>query len=86
MPAPSGAMSAWPLRPVAGSCEETEVSGARRDNLGGELTGAVEQAHERTAHRLPVASEDTTGDDGFLLDVDACRNGLALNGCSTHDQ
>ncbi|CDZ90895.1 hypothetical protein RHRU231_770016 [Rhodococcus ruber] len=72
--------------PVAGRGEETEVTGAGGDDLGGELTGAVEQAHEGAADRLAVGVDDTAGQNRLLLDVDAGGQGLGLNGCTTHGQ
>ncbi len=70
--------------PGAGCGEEAEVAGRGRDDLGGELVGAVEQADERATHRLAVSGQHAAGDDGFLLDVHARGQGLGLNRCSAH--
>src|SRR5690349_7691721 len=68
-------------RPGAGRGEEPEVTGGRRDDLGGELVGGVQQAHDGTADRLARTVDDATGDHCFLLEVDAGRQRQSLLRC-----
>src|SRR5690349_22342639 len=50
-------------RPLAVTREEPEVAGGTGRDLGGELAGAVEQAHVRAADRVAV-THDLALDDG----------------------
>ncbi len=69
-------------RPVALTGEEAEVARRRGGDLGGELTGPVEQAHVGVADRLalPVGTgpHDLALDDGLLRDVDPVEREPAL--------
>ena len=86
IPAPFGSTMASPLpaarqrpqRPGSGCGEEPEVAGGRRDDLGGELAGGVQQPHERTADGLAGAIHYASGDDRFFLQVNAGGQGLSL--------
>src|SRR5262245_42804535 len=73
-------------RPGPRSGEEPEVTGGRRDDLGGELVGRVQQTHERAADRMTRAVDNAAGDHRFLLEVDAGRQRQSLLRCRAHNQ
>ena len=64
--------------PLAVAGEEAEVAGGRGGDLGGELTGAVEQTHVGVADRLATAN-DAALDHGLLGDVHAVEGQAALS-------
>src|SRR6478752_1101993 len=68
-------------RPLAVAGEEPEVTAGRGRDLGGELTGAVEQAHVRRTDRL-AAAQHLALDDCLILDVDAVEGQPALSGAA----